>query len=127
MNLDQSLPATIKKLLFSSHANCQLISSSFYFTCLGTTNAQVCGNYFNPFDFGDQGAELLLKKNGLYNTNRLYFDLKNYDPKTHLMHDRVFRYKDVLFAWGEFFRVVFEDGRVGWADKEGNEYPDPKN
>ena len=62
---------------------------------------------------GEYGSELILIQNGLHRLP----DSIDYRSS--------YKYKQVFYAVGEFYRVQFQDGRLGWATFMGQEYPDP--
>ena len=71
-------------------------------------------NFIPMSELYDYEADVIVQKGGLY---KLY----EYNRKDHYF------YKDVFYAYDEFFRVQFKDGTLGWATRDGREFPDPKN
>ncbi|MEP2936314.1 MAG: hypothetical protein ABJM06_12095 [Gilvibacter sp.] len=55
-------------------------------------------------------AAIVFERGGL----KGFFDQKVFECK----------YADILYAFGDFYRVQFQDGTLGWVDSAGNEYPD---
>lgn len=61
-----------------------------------------------PYEYD---ARLVIRKNGLY---QIY-------PYS---REEQFLYKEVYYAYDDYFRVQFKDGRLGWATRDGRQYPD---
>ena len=59
-------------------------------------------------------ARLVLERNGLY----------KFYPYS---RDENYLFKEVYYAYHDFYRVQFKDGSLGWATKDGRQFPDPKN
>ena len=70
-------------------------------------------NFIRSEHTGQYGAELILIQNGLHRLP----DSVDYRSS--------YKYKQVFYAVGQFYRVQFQDGRLGWATFMGQEYPDP--